>query len=64
MRLRLGITDAVFEEIAIVSGRGMFFEGYPWPMSKKKRACVVTYRHSDDGLFENSLRPSPNITDL
>jgi hypothetical protein len=28
-------------------------QGYPLPTSKKKRACVVTYQHSGDWLFEN-----------
>jgi hypothetical protein len=40
------------------------FEGYPQSTSKKKRVCIVTYRHSDAGLFENSLRPLPNVNDL
>jgi hypothetical protein len=39
-------------------------EGYPSSMSKKKRVCVVTYRHSDSGLFENSLPPRPNLNNL
>jgi hypothetical protein len=39
-------------------------EGYPSSMSKKKRVCVVTYRHSDGVLFENSPWPAPNMTNL
>jgi hypothetical protein len=39
-------------------------EGYPSLTSKKKRVCVVTYRHSDSGLFENSLPPRPNLNNL
>ena len=38
--------------------------GYPVPTSKKKRACVVTYRHSGDRLFENSFPPQTNVNDL
>jgi hypothetical protein len=33
-------------------------------MSKKKRGCVATYQHSDGGLFENSVWPPPNMTNL
>src|SRR6202035_1623506 len=37
-------------------------QGYPSPTSKKKRACVVTYRHSGEGLFENCFPPHFNVT--
>jgi hypothetical protein len=40
------------------------FRGYPLPTSKKKRACVVTYRHSGEQLFKNSVLPRPIINDL
>jgi hypothetical protein len=39
-------------------------EGYPVPTSKKKRACIVTYRHSGEVLFENSLSPYFNFNNL
>jgi hypothetical protein len=39
-------------------------QGYPLPTSKKKRACVVTYRHSGEQLFENSFLPRSNINNL
>jgi hypothetical protein len=32
-------------------------QGYPIPTIKKKRACVVTYRHSGERLLENSAPP-------
>ena len=38
--------------------------GYPASTSKKKRVCVVTYRHSGGELFENSLRPRSNVNNL
>jgi hypothetical protein len=38
--------------------------GYPVPTSKKKRVCVVTYRHSGHLLFENSVLPRSNVNDL
>jgi hypothetical protein len=46
--------QGAFKKIAASSPRSGF-EGYPPSTSKKKRVCVVTYRHSDSGLFENSL---------
>jgi hypothetical protein len=39
-------------------------QGYPVPTSKKKRACVVTYRHSGEQLFENSFSPYCNLNAL
>jgi hypothetical protein len=39
-------------------------QGYPVPMSKKKRVCVVTYQHSGDKLFENSCPPRSNVNKL
>src|SRR6202011_5366370 len=44
-------------EIAIAAAirRSTLLQGYPVPMSKKKRACVVTYRHSEDRWFENAI---------
>jgi hypothetical protein len=39
-------------------------QGYPLPMSKKKRACVVTYRHSGEELFEKSSLPYSNVNNL
>jgi|ERR1035438_3293848 hypothetical protein len=39
-------------------------EGYPVSTSKKKRACVVTYRHSGDRLFENSIPFGSNVNNL
>ena len=40
------------------------FQGYPRPTIKKKRACVVTYRHSGDGLLENSFPPHSIVKKL
>jgi hypothetical protein len=39
-------------------------QGYPVPTSKKKRARIVTYRHSGEVLFENSLSPYFNFNNL
>jgi hypothetical protein len=39
-------------------------KGYPISTSKKKRACVVTYRHSGDRLFKNSFPHDPNVNNL
>jgi hypothetical protein len=39
-------------------------EGYPVPMRVKKCACLVTYRHSSNQLFENASAPWPNVTNL
>ena len=39
-------------------------QGYPLPMSKKKRVRVATYRHSGDLLFENSFPPHSIINEL
>ena len=39
-------------------------QGYPVSTSKKKRVCVVTYRHSGDWLFENSIPLSSNVNNL
>jgi hypothetical protein len=39
-------------------------KGYPVSTSKKKRACVVTYRHSGDRLFENSIPFGSNVNNL
>ena len=37
-------------------------QGYPVPTSKKKRACIATYQHSGEVLFEKSLSPTPTLT--
>jgi hypothetical protein len=39
-------------------------KGYPVPTSKKKRVCVVTYRHSGDLLFENTIPLGSNVNNL
>jgi hypothetical protein len=31
---------------------------------QKKRVCVVTYRHSGEELFENSLRRASKVNNL
>jgi hypothetical protein len=38
--------------------------GYPISTSKKKRVCVVTYRHSGYELLKNSLSPRSNVNNL
>ena len=40
------------------------FQGYPLPTIKKKRACVVTYRHSGERLLENGFSPRPFVNEL
>jgi hypothetical protein len=37
-------------------------QGYPVPTSKKKHACVVTYQHSGEELFENCALPYSIVT--
>jgi len=39
-------------------------QGYPVPMNKKKRARLVTYRHSSERLLENPIPPSSNVNEL
>jgi hypothetical protein len=39
-------------------------KGYPVSMSKKKRVCVVTYRHSGDQRFENTFPRDPKVNNL
>jgi len=57
---------ALIFEIATATARlrSKLLQGYPIPTSKKKRVCVVTYRHSGGQLFENSLPPHANVNDL
>jgi hypothetical protein len=62
MALLLGLTFEI--AIAAAIGRSTLLQGYPVPTSKKKRACVVTYRHSEDRWFENSISPRSNVNDL
>jgi hypothetical protein len=50
--------------IAIATQSSNARQGYPIPTNKKKRACVVTYRHSGDVLLENSVRPGSNVNNL
>jgi hypothetical protein len=40
------------------------FQGYPVSTIKKNGARVVTYRHSGDGLFENSFLPRSIVNEL
>jgi hypothetical protein len=47
------LKDTASGKIAPANCRTASGEGYPSAMSKKKRGCVATYRHSDSGLFEN-----------
>jgi hypothetical protein len=55
----------VFEKAtATAQPRSKPYRGYPVPTSKKKRVCVVTYRHSGHLLFENSVLPRSNVNDL
>src|ERR1700694_4844934 len=61
-RLLIGQGFAIASATALQ--RSSPLQGYPAPMNKKKRACVATYRHSGDQLFENWLRPRPNVNDL
>ena len=60
----LCVEGCIFEKVAAAIGCAATFQGYPRATSKKKRVCVVTYRHSDNGLFENSLPPPSNMTNL
>jgi hypothetical protein len=62
MALLLGLTF----EIAIATALRFSTspQGYPVATSKKKRARVVTYRHSEDQWFENSIPPHPNVNKL
>jgi hypothetical protein len=50
--------------IAIAWQHSAALQGYPLSMSKKKRACVVTYRHSGEVLFENSVPPHAKVNIL
>ena len=45
-------------------GRRKTFQGYPIPTIKKKRACIVTYRHSGERLLENSFPPYSIVNKL
>jgi hypothetical protein len=38
--------------------------GYPVPTIKKNGACVVTYRHSGELLFENSFSPRSIVNEI
>ena len=59
------LTGHAFEiAIATASPHSTTPRGYPVSMSKKKRACVVTYRHSGERLFENSVLPHTNVNIL
>jgi hypothetical protein len=53
-------------EIATAAARACStaMQGYPVPTIKKKRVCVVTYRHSGGQLFENSFPPRSNVNNL
>jgi hypothetical protein len=62
MALLRGLTFEI--AIAAATRRATRLKGYPIPMSKKKRACVVTYRHSEDRWFENSIPPRSKVNDL
>jgi hypothetical protein len=50
--------------IAIARACSSALQGYPVPTIKKKRVCVVTYRHSGGQLFENSIPPRSNVNNL
>jgi hypothetical protein len=39
-------------------------EGYPESAHRKKRARLVTYRHSEERYFENGLATPSNVNDL
>ncbi len=45
---------------ATARARRKTFQGYPLPTIKKKRACLVTYRHSGDSLLENVISATLN----
>jgi hypothetical protein len=63
--IRLATIGYAFEiAIAAARHRPRVLQGYPVPTIKKKRACLVTYRHSGEGLFENYLPPRSNVTKL
>jgi hypothetical protein len=63
--IRLAMIGHAFEiAIAAARQRRRVLRGYPVPTIKKKRACLVTYRHSGEGLFENYLLPRSNVTNL
>jgi hypothetical protein len=49
---------------AAVRACSIVLQGYPIPTIKKKRVCVVTYRHSGVPLFENSFPPRSNVNNL
>src|ERR1700730_4009166 len=61
-RLLIGQGFAIASATALQ--RSSPLQGYPAPTNKKKRACVATYQHSGDQLFENWPRPRPNVNDL
>jgi hypothetical protein len=65
MKLMPAIDRAAFEiATAIARAHPKALQGYPLATSKKKRVCVVTYRHSGDKLFENSYPPRSNVNKL
>jgi hypothetical protein len=49
---------------AMAPARGKPAQGYPIPTIKKKRARVVTYRHSGERLLENGFPPRPFVNKL
>jgi hypothetical protein len=61
---RLAIRRSFEIATALARARAIALKGYPVQTSKKKRACVVTYRHSGEQLFEISLSASSNVTNL
>jgi hypothetical protein len=64
-QLTMGMIGLDFEiATASAASRSSVLRGYPVPTIKKKRACVVTYRHSGEELFENCSSPYSTVTDL
>jgi hypothetical protein len=61
-RLLIGLAFEI--AIATTHVHSAALQGYPIPTIKKKRACVVTYRHSGGQLFENSFPPRSNVNNL
>ncbi len=64
MRIAKALGLALQTATTIGRARRETFQVYPLPTIKKKRACVITYRHSGDRLLKNSFPPHSIVNKL
>jgi hypothetical protein len=62
--LALSTTQSFEKAIASRSRAAAAAGSYPVFLNRKKRAALITYRHSGNQHFENAFVPQSNVNDL